>query len=106
MDLENTLFEDQHPPTIAEIAKTKNLPYREGIGPLTHTPKPDSTFPMAIDAEFLEERPQISSNQFRGGGEASWVNPRKDTEGATTKGLEGAGSMHANAPKCDLQDWQ
>jgi hypothetical protein len=38
---------------------------------------------MIID-EILEEPPQISSDQSRGGGGASWINPRKNREGPTT----------------------
>jgi len=36
---------------------------------------------IAITDEFLEEPPQISSDQSRGGGGASWINPRKHREG-------------------------
>jgi len=85
MDPNVTLSKGQYPSSLAEIVKTKNLPCREGIGPLTHTPKPDGTFPIAIDtitAEFCEEPPQISSDQSRGGGGTSWVNPRKHAGGA------------------------
>jgi len=87
MDPNMTLSKGQYPSSLAEIVKTKNLPCREGIGPLTaHTPKPDGTFPIAINAitaEFCEEPPQISWDQSRGGGGTSWVNPRKHAGGAT-----------------------
>jgi len=42
MDLENTLSESQQPPTTANMAKPSNLPFRQGIGPLTlvmHNPR-------------------------------------------------------------------
>ena len=80
MDPNVTLSKGQCPSSLAEIVKTKNLLRREGIGPLTRTPKLDGAFPIAIDAitaEFCEEPPQISSDQSRGGGGTSWVNPRK-----------------------------
>ncbi len=35
----NFLSEGQYPPSLAEITKMKNLPYREGISPLTHNPR-------------------------------------------------------------------
>jgi hypothetical protein len=73
MDLKNTLLEGQHLPTAAEIIKTKNLLYQEGIGPPTHTPT----------VEFLGQTPQISWDQSRGGGGTSWVNPRKHRGGTT-----------------------
>jgi len=69
----------------SKIAKFKNLPYREGTGPLTHT-KPVDAFSIVIDAiaaQFREEPPQNSSDQSRGGGGTSWVNPRKHTGGTT-----------------------
>jgi len=50
MDPNVTSSKGQYPSSLAEIVKTKNLPCREGIEPLTHTPKPDGTFPIAIDA--------------------------------------------------------
>jgi len=96
MNLNATLSGGQHLSTAAEIAKTTNLPYREGIGPLAHTTKPYTTPSIAINAitpNFREEPPHISSNQFRQRGGASWVNPRKHTEGET----------RANPAKRDLQ---
>jgi len=86
MDPNATLSKGQYPSSLAEIVKTKNLLCREGIGPLMHTPKPDGTFPIVIDAitaEFCEEPPQISLDQSRGGGGTSWVNPRKHAGAAT-----------------------
>jgi len=62
----------------------KNLPYWEGIGPFTHTLKPDDAFSIAIytiTLEFLKEPSQISSDKSRGGGGTSWINPRKYMEG-------------------------
>ena len=83
MDLKNTLTEGQQPPTTADMAKTSNLPYREGIGPLTHTPKPNAIATDAITHEIREEPPQISSDKSRGGGGTSCINARKDEVGAT-----------------------
>jgi hypothetical protein len=87
MDLENSLTEGQPPATRAEIAKTANLPYREGIGPLTHIPKPNSMFPIAFDAITpgnLEEPPQMSTGKPRGDGErVSCINARKQGKDAT-----------------------
>lgn len=57
IDLEDTLSEGQYLSTAAEIAKTKDLPYREGIGPPMYTPT----------AEFFERPLQIFSDQSRGG---------------------------------------
>jgi hypothetical protein len=85
MDPNATLSKGQNPFSPAEIVKTKDIPYREGIGPLTHNTKPDDAFSIAIDAittEFCKEPPQISSDQSRGGGGTSWVNPRKHAGGA------------------------
>ena len=86
MNLNANLSGGQHPSTAAEIAKTNNLPYREGTGPPTHTLRPDAAFSIAIDAmtpKIREEPPHFSSDQSRGGGGASWVNPRKHAGGAT-----------------------
>jgi len=80
----------------SKIAKFKNLPYREGTGPLTHT-KLVNAFSIAIDAiaaQFREEPPQNSSDQSRGGGGTSWVNPRKHAGGTTL----------SNATKHDFRD--
>ena len=82
-DHKKFLLDGQHLPSPAKIT---NIPFREGIGPSTHTPNPNTTSSIAIDAitdENLEEPPQISSDQSRGGGGASWVNPRKHAGGAT-----------------------
>jgi len=82
-DHKKFLLDGQHLPSPAKIT---NIPFREGIGPSTHTPNPNTTSSIAIDAitdENLEEPPQISSDQSRGGGGASWVNPRKHVGGAT-----------------------
>jgi hypothetical protein len=86
MDHENTLSDGQHLPSPAKFIKTKNLPYREGIGPPLCTPKPNTTISIAIDMtrpKFREEPPHFSSDQSRGMGGASWVNPRKHGGGAT-----------------------
>ena len=69
MDPNAALLNSQHPSGLAEIAKIKNLPYREGIGSLTHASKPDIVSAIAITAQFLEELPQISSDKPRGGEE-------------------------------------
>jgi hypothetical protein len=70
MDLENTLSNGQHPSTAAKITKMNNIPCREGIGPLTNTPKPCTTFSTVIDVilpEIREEPPKFSSDKSRGG---------------------------------------
>ncbi len=77
MDLENTLMEGQHPRSLAEVAKVKNLPYREGIGPLMHVPmgiNPKTPLTIAITAEIF------------------------------TKILEDLGSMHSNVTRHVFQD--
>jgi hypothetical protein len=48
----------QYLPTEADMTKTKNLPYREGINPPTYTPtgiNPDATFETPTVAESLEK---------------------------------------------------
>ena len=84
MDLGNSLLESQHLPTRAYMAKTKDvlLHYQESTPPPTHSPKSFAVFSTTITPEFLEEPPQVSSNQFGGGGGASWINPREHTRGA------------------------
>jgi hypothetical protein len=70
MDLENFLLKGQHLPTIANMATAGDIHYQEDPFPLTHTQKSYAAFSIAIDAithEFLEEPPQVSLNQFRGG---------------------------------------
>ena len=97
MDPNVTLSKGQHPSSLSKIAKIKNLPYQEGTGPLMHTPKSDGAFPIVIDAittQFREEPSQNSSDQSRGGGGTSWVNPRKHAGGATL----------SDAMKHDLRD--
>jgi hypothetical protein len=93
MDHENSLLKGQHHSSRAEIIKTRNLPYREGIGPLAHTPKPNDITLIAITQKFWEEPPQFSSDKSRGGGGTSCINARKDEEGAT----------RLNHAKCDLR---
>ena len=86
MDHKKSLSYGQHLPSLTKITKTKNLPFREGIGPPTHTPKPATTFSIAIDVispNFREEPPHFSSDKPRGRGGVSWVNPRKHEGGAT-----------------------
>jgi hypothetical protein len=109
MDPNETLSEGQ-PLSLAEmIVKIENLPHREGIGPLTHTPKLDDAVAIAIDAitpENREEPPQVSSDKSRGGGGASWVNPRKKAEGVAMGELEELGGMRVNASKRDSRSLQ
>ncbi len=87
MDLNATPLKSQHPCSLAKTTKVENLPYRKGIEPPIYAPMgSNSKTPptiMIIDG-ILEEPPQISSDQSRGGGEASWINPRKNREGPTT----------------------
>ena len=94
MDLENTLSDGQHLPSRAKIKKTESLPFREGIGPSMHTPKPNAIATDAINHEIREEPPQISLDKSRGGGGTSCINARKDGEGAT----------HLDRAKHDLRD--
>ena len=68
MDHENPLSDGQHLPRPDEIAKMKNLPYQEGIEPLTHTPKPNDIATDTIIPENREEPPQVSSDKSRRGG--------------------------------------
>jgi hypothetical protein len=42
MDVKETLTKDQHPSTAADVAKIKNLPKREGIGPPAYITKPNT----------------------------------------------------------------
>ncbi len=77
MDLKNTLMEGQHPCSLAEVTKVKNLPYREGIGPLMHVPmgiNPKTPLTIAITAKIF------------------------------TKILEDLGSMHSNVTRHIFQD--
>ena len=83
MDRNETLSKGQHPPTVADMAKVKNVPFREGIEPPTHTPKPYTARSIAIDAINLEEPPQISSDKSRGGGGTPCINAREHEGGAT-----------------------
>ena len=103
MDLENTLSKGQPPATRTEITRTKNLPYRKGIGPHTSTPKWTTIVINAITPKFLEEPPQVSLDKSRGEGGVSWVNPRKQRANATTERLEDPGGTRVNAPKRDLR---
>jgi len=84
MDLGNSLLESQHLLTRAYMVKTKDvlLHYQESTPPPTHSLKSFAVFSTTITPEFLEEPPQVSSNQFGEGGGASWINPREDTRGA------------------------
>jgi hypothetical protein len=86
IDHENFLSDGQHLPSPAKFMKTKNLPYREGIGPPLCTPKPNAAISIAINAitpKFREKPPHLSSDKSRGRGGTSWVNPRKHAEGGT-----------------------
>jgi hypothetical protein len=80
MDWENTLSNGQHPSDLDKFAKTKNIPFQEGIGPPPCTPKLATTFPITINTitpNFHKDPPHFSPDKSRGGGGASWVNPRK-----------------------------
>ena len=96
-----TLLESQQPPTMANMAKTSYLPFQEGIGSSTHTPKPNDIAIDAITPKFCEEPPHISSDKSRGGGGTSCINTRKGEEGATClnrakhvlRGLKGEGDI-------------
>jgi hypothetical protein len=101
MDNKNILLNGQNP---SEITKTSTVPFREGIGPLTHTPRPATACPIASDAKtpkFREEPSHFSLDKSRGRGGASWVNLRKHAERATRlkagvhdfRDLEGAGNI-------------
>ena len=83
MDLKNTLSEGQQPPTTADMAKSRNLPLQEGIGPPMHTPEPNDIEINMIIQKFQEEPPHFFSDKSRGRRGASWVNPRKHGGGAT-----------------------
>jgi hypothetical protein len=92
MDPNMTLLEGQHFPSLAKIIKTNNLQYREGIGPLTHTPKGDNMETMAVISDKIcEEPPQVSPDKSRRRGGSSCINARKEQ-----------GGTHANAKKHDL----
>ena len=54
MDPNATLLKGQNPSTVAEMVKTSDEPYREGIGPHTNAPKPDPILSIAIDANSLK----------------------------------------------------
>jgi len=82
MDLKNTLLEGQQPPTMANMAKPSNLPFREGIGPPTHTPKPNAIATDAITHEIQEEPLQISLDKSRGGEGSPCINAREHKGGA------------------------
>ena len=53
MDLENSLLESQHLPTIAYMAKTRDIHYQESTPPLTHPPE-------VICCIFILNNPGIS----------------------------------------------
>jgi hypothetical protein len=98
---ENSLSDSQHLLRPDEIAEIKNLPYREGIGPLTHTLKPNDIAINATTPEIHEEPPQVSSDKSRGGGGTPCINAREHEGGAThldrvkrdLRGLEGEGDI-------------
>jgi hypothetical protein len=73
----------QYPPISAKIIQTNDLPFREGIGPHTHTPKSNTIATDVITHEIQGEPPQISSDKSRGGGGSPCINARKREGGAT-----------------------
>ena len=55
IDCNSTLLNGQHPSSLAEIAKIRNLLYREGIGPSMHTLKLNIAIATTMVTEILED---------------------------------------------------
>ena len=101
MDRENLLSNGQYLPEPANFTKTSNIPYREGIRPATHTPKPNAIATDTITPEIRKELPQVSSDKSRGGGGTPCINAGEHKGCAThldrvksdLRGLEGEGDI-------------
>lgn len=86
-----TFLKGQHTSNQAEIAKMKDIPCQEGIGPTTHT----------LTTEFFELPLRISSDQSRGEGGPDTTSTIA-IDMITIRNLEDRGATHSNTTKCDF----
>jgi hypothetical protein len=97
-------LKNQHLSAVARFVKVKDLPLAG-----TSLRIPDT---FTFHAELLEGPPQISSDQPRGGGGVSWINPRKSRERrspSTTFATQFSDNLHfeqsEDVDKADKADW-
>jgi len=97
-------LKNQHLSAVARFAKAKDLP------PAGTSLRIPDTF--TFHAELLKGPPQISSDQPRGGGGVSWINPRKSRERrspSTTFATQFSDNLHfeqsEDVDKDDKADW-